>query len=52
MEKALKDILQNLDYLENNLIDKTGKSGNDLGQEFDARIRFPISPYVGANLGY
>lgn len=36
----------------NNLIDKTGKSGNDLGQEFDARIRFPISPYVGANLGY
>jgi len=36
----------------NNLRDRTGQSGTDLGTEFDVRVRFPINPQVAVNLGY
>ncbi|MDP3088785.1 MAG: alginate export family protein [Methylotenera sp.] len=36
----------------NNLRDQTGKSGKDLGKEFDLRVRFPINEQVSLNLGY
>lgn len=35
-----------------NLRDQTGKSGKDLGKEFDVRVRFPINDRIAANLGY
>lgn len=35
-----------------NLRDQTGKSGKDLGKEFDLRVRFPINQHVSLNLGY
>lgn len=35
-----------------NLRDATGKSGKDVGEEFDVRVRFPINNYISANLGY
>lgn len=35
-----------------NLRDATGKSGKDVGEEFDVRVRFPINNFVSANLGY
>lgn len=35
-----------------NLRDSTGKSGKDVGEEFDIRVRYPISKYVGLNVGY
>lgn len=35
-----------------NLRDRTGKSGSDLGKEFDLRVRFPLSQYASLNLGY
>lgn len=35
-----------------NLRDRTGRSGRDLGSEFDVRIRFPINPKVSLNIGY
>jgi len=35
-----------------NLRDRTGRSGKDLGKEFDVRVRFPISQYCAINLGY
>ncbi len=34
------------------LQDTQGKSGKDVGKEFDVRVRFPINQYVSANLGY
>ncbi len=34
------------------LRDQTGKSGDDVGSEFDIRFRFPITKYVGMNIGY
>jgi hypothetical protein len=36
----------------NNLVDITGKSGADLGKEFDFRVRFPLNQYAALNLGY
>jgi hypothetical protein len=35
-----------------NLRDRTGRSGKDLGKEFDVRVRFPMSQYCAVNLGY
>lgn len=35
-----------------NLSDTAGKSGKDVGEEFDVRVRFPINNFVAANLGY
>jgi hypothetical protein len=35
-----------------NLTDTTGKSGKDLGTEYDLRVRFPINQYASLNLGY
>ena len=35
-----------------NLRDRTGKSGRDLGKEFDLRVRFPLGDKVSVNLGY
>ncbi|WP_018986579.1 alginate export family protein [Methylophilus methylotrophus] len=35
-----------------NLQDRTGRSGKDLGKEYDLRIRFPINQYASLNLGY
>lgn len=35
-----------------NLRDRTGKSGSDLGKEFDLRVRFPLNQYASLNLGY
>ena len=35
-----------------NLRDQTGKSGKNIGQEFDMRVRYPISKYIGLNVGY
>ena len=35
-----------------NLRDSTGKSGRDLGKEFDLRVRFPLGQYAALNLGY
>jgi sulfur carrier protein ThiS len=34
------------------LRDRTGRSGRDLGKEFDLRVRFPLSQYASLNLGY
>ncbi len=34
------------------LRDSTGKSGKDVGEEVDVRVRFPINKYILANLGY
>jgi len=34
------------------LRDANGKSGKDVGEEFDVRVRFPINNFVSANLGY
>ncbi|MDI1308225.1 MAG: alginate export family protein [Methylotenera sp.] len=36
----------------NNLRDKTGASGNDLGKEVDLRVRFPVNQYASLNIGY
>ncbi len=36
----------------NNLRDRTGNSGNDLGKEVDLRVRFPINDYASLNIGY
>ncbi|HEY0907257.1 MAG TPA: alginate export family protein, partial [Methylophilus sp.] len=36
----------------NNLVDITGKSGTDLGKEFDFRVRFPLNQYASLNIGY
>jgi hypothetical protein len=36
----------------NNLVDITGKSGTDLGKEFDLRVRFPLNQYASLNIGY
>lgn len=36
----------------NNLRDRTGNSGNDLGKEVDLRVRFPINQYASLNIGY
>lgn len=36
----------------NNLRDRTGASGNDLGKEVDLRVRFPINNYASLNIGY
>lgn len=35
-----------------NLRDRTGRSGTDLGKEFDVRVRFPVNPQIAVNLGY
>ena len=35
-----------------NLRDQTGKSGKNIGQEFDMRVRYPISKTIGLNVGY
>jgi hypothetical protein len=35
-----------------NLRDQTGRSGKDLGKEYDLRVRFPINQYAALNLGY
>lgn len=35
-----------------NLRDQTGRSGKDLGKEYDLRVRFPINQYASLNLGY
>ncbi len=32
--------------------DRTGRSGNDLGQSWDVRVRFALAPHVQANIGY
>jgi hypothetical protein len=34
------------------LRDTNGKSGKDVGEEFDVRLRFPIHKQVAANVGY
>ena len=34
------------------LSDRTGKSGRDLGKEYDLRVRFPINQYASLNIGY
>ncbi|OGV76176.1 MAG: hypothetical protein A3I83_09160 [Methylotenera sp. RIFCSPLOWO2_02_FULL_45_14] len=34
------------------LRDANGKSGKDIGEEFDVRLRFPIHKQVAANIGY
>lgn len=34
------------------LRDASGRSGKDVGEEVDVRVRFPINKYVGANIGY
>jgi hypothetical protein len=35
-----------------NLRDKTGKSGNDIGQEIDVRAQFPVTKYLSMVIGY
>ncbi len=35
-----------------NLRDPTGKSGNDVGQEFDIRMRYPIRKNMALTVGY
>lgn len=35
-----------------NLQDRTGRSGRDLGKEYDLRVRFPLNQYASLNLGY
>ena len=32
--------------------DRTGRSGAELGENWDLRVRFPVVPHVQANLGY
>lgn len=34
------------------LRDNTGRSGKDVGEEVDVRVRFPINKHIAANLGY
>jgi hypothetical protein len=34
------------------LRDTTGKSGDDVGSEFDIRFRFPVNKYLALNIGY
>lgn len=34
------------------LRDTTGRSGKDVGEEVDVRVRFPINKYSSVNLGY
>ncbi|BCS35521.1 hypothetical protein TBR22_A47540 [Luteitalea sp. TBR-22] len=34
------------------LRDPTGRSGTHMGNEFDVRVRFPVTARVGLNLGY
>lgn len=34
------------------LRDNTGRSGKDVGEEFDVRLRFPINNQIAANIGY
>lgn len=34
------------------LRDSTGRSGKDVGEEFDVRLRFPINKQISANIGY
>ncbi len=36
----------------NNLRDATGKSGKDIGNEFDIRAQFPVNKYLGMVIGY
>jgi hypothetical protein len=36
----------------NNLRDRTGNSGKDLGKEYDFRVRFPLTQYASLNIGY
>lgn len=36
----------------NNLQDASGRSGRDLGKEYDLRVRFPLNQYASLNLGY
>ncbi|CAH1201011.1 Alginate_exp domain-containing protein [Candidatus Nitrotoga sp. BS] len=35
-----------------NLQDKAGKSGKNIGEEFDVRVRYSINQYIGLNVGY
>lgn len=35
-----------------NLRDRTGRSGTDLGKEFDLRVRFPVNQQISVNFGY
>jgi hypothetical protein len=34
------------------LRDNTGRSGKDVGEEVDIRVRFPVNKYIAANIGY
>lgn len=34
------------------LRDPSGKSGDDVGSEFDIRFRYPVSKYLALNIGY
>ena len=34
------------------LRDSSGKSGDDVGSEFDIRFRYPVSKYLALNIGY
>lgn len=34
------------------LRDQTGKSGDDVGSEFDIRFRYPANKYLVLNIGY
>ncbi len=34
------------------LTDRSGRSGRDLGKEYDLRVRFPINQYASLNIGY
>ena len=34
------------------LRDQTGKSGDDVGSEFDIRFRYPVNKYLALNIGY
>jgi hypothetical protein len=34
------------------LRDPSGRSGTHMGNEFDVRVRFPVTPRVGVNIGY
>ena len=36
----------------NGLRDTSGESAKDVGEEVDLRVRFPVTAYVGVNLGY
>lgn len=35
-----------------NLQDIAGRSGKNIGEEFDVRVRYPINQYIGLNVGY